>query len=155
MQQKNLIAPLIVAAIVVAGGSFYGGMQYQKSQQPTQQQGGGQRGGGNGGLGRGMGGGRGAGGGFISGEVLAKDAQSITVKLRDGSSKIIFVAPSTAVGKMDAGSISDVVQGSQVTIIGATNTDGSVTANNIQIRPEGMMQPPRGGDNQPATSTTR
>ena len=152
MQQKNLIAPLIVAAVIIGGGSFYGGMQYQKSQQPAPQA---SRGGGNGNgqRGGGFGGRGGMGGGFISGEVLTKDAQSITVKLRDGSSKIVFFAPSTAVGKMDAGSIGDVSQGSQVTIIGATNADGSVTANNIQIRPEGMMQPPRGADDRQATST--
>lgn len=152
--QKNLIAPLIVAAIVIGGGSFYGGMQYQKSQQPVVSQG--QRGGGNGGGGqRGFGGGRGGmGGGFLSGEVMNKDAQSITVKLRDGSSKIVFFASSTAVGKMDAGSIADVTQGAQVTIVGATNSDGSVTANSIQIRPEGMMQPLR-GDNRQTSSTNQ
>lgn len=152
MQQKNLIAPLIVAAVVVGGGSFYGGMQYQKSQRPAQQS---QRGGGNGQRGPGgLGGVRGGmGGGFISGEVLAKDTQSITIKLRDGSSKIVFFASSTAVGKMDAGTITDVLKGSQVTIIGATNSDGSITANNIQIRPEGMMQPPRSSDDRQATST--
>ena len=149
--QKNLIAPLIVVAVLIGAGSFYGGMQYQKSQQPTPQA---QRGAGNGGGQRGAGGlggvRGGMGGGFISGEVLSKDAQSITVKLRDGSSKIVFFASSTAVGKMDAGSIADVAQGTQVTITGTTNNDGSVTASNIQIRPEGMMQPPRGDGRQPA-----
>ncbi len=140
--QKNLITPLIIVVVLIGAGSFYGGMQYQKSQQPVPSQG--QRGAGNG-CGQ-----RGAGGGFMSGEVLSKDAQSITVKLRDGSSKIVFFASSTAVGKMDTGSIVDVVQGTQVTIVGTTNSDGSVTASNIQIRPEGMMQPPRGRGEEPA-----
>ncbi|MEI6552974.1 MAG: hypothetical protein WCO09_00215, partial [bacterium] len=64
-----------------------------------------------------------------------KDATSITVKLRDGGSKIIFVASSTVVQKTSAGSINDIVVGSQISANGPTNADGSINAATISSRP--------------------
>ena len=77
-------------------------------------------------------------GGGTSGEVIAKDASSITVKTRDGSTKIVFVSGTTQVVKTAAGSQSDISMGTNVTAIGPANTDGSVNAQSIQIRPAGM-----------------
>lgn len=77
----------------------------------------------------------GSGGGIVSGEILSKDETSMTVKLRDGGSKIVFFAPSTKIEKTVGGTISDTIIGKQVMITGVTNTDGSVSATSIQIRP--------------------
>lgn len=81
--------------------------------------------------------------GFTAGEVLAKDAESITVKMRDGGSKIVFFSSSTSVMKSAAGSIQDVAVGEQVTVSGKQNSDGSVSADSIQLRPAMLQQIPR------------
>lgn len=144
---KNLIAPLIVVALLIGGGSFYGGMQYQKNKSPAGGQNALQRGVGANGQGRGFAGGgtirpggAGAGGigGFTTGEVISKDATGLTLKLRDGGSKIILTSTSTRVGKMTDGSLEDVKQGNEVTITGTANQDGSISASTIQLRPAGM-----------------
>lgn len=75
------------------------------------------------------------GGGFASGEVIAKDDKSITVKLPDGGSEIVFFTKTTPVMKSVDGTSDDVSIGAQVTIVGSANQDGSVNAQSIQIRP--------------------
>ena len=69
------------------------------------------------------------------GKVISKDDTSITVKGRDGSSKIVLYTPTTQVMKSTSGSSTDITVGSQVLVQGKTNSDGSVTAQNISIRP--------------------
>ena len=133
----------IIVALVVGGGSFFGGMKYDQSKTSVSTRG---NGSGNGNFGGGQGGGmmgrgnRGGGngmmgGGFTNGEILSKDDKSVTLKLRDGGSKIIFFASSTQVLKADAGVIADLQIGQQVSANGSTNSDGSLTAQMIQIRP--------------------
>jgi len=60
---------------------------------------------------------------------------TITVKLPDGSSKIILLSEKTSINKASEGSVADLVVGEKVAVFGTTNTDGSVTAQNIQINP--------------------
>ncbi|MFM2414972.1 MAG: hypothetical protein RI911_665 [Candidatus Parcubacteria bacterium] len=108
---------------------------------------GGQRGPGMGG----RGGQRGA--GFAAGEVIAKDETSITVKMQDGSTKIILVTESTEVMNAAKGTIADVVIGKNVMVNGAPNQDGSVTAQSLNIRPAGMSFPMRGQMSPPAPTT--
>ena len=76
-----------------------------------------------------------AGAGAVTGTVLAKDNTSITVQSRDGSSKIVLYSGSTQFAKSTSGTIDDVAIGGQVVIIGKTNSDGSITAQSVQIRP--------------------
>lgn len=132
---------LIVAAIVIAGASFYGGMMYGKSSARPANGGNFQRNGqfaangnGQGGFRRGAGGPGGM-GGFTAGEILSKDDKSITVKLRDGGSKIVFYSDSTMVGKMVDGTAADLEVGKEVMIAGSANSDGSINAQSIQLRP--------------------
>ena len=143
MNTKN-IAIVAVIVVLVGVGSFYAGMQYSFNQKrgfanmPGDFQG--QR----------MGNrqnGNGQNGGFVSGEVISKDDKSLTVKLRDGGSKIIFISEKTTVGKMSTGSISDVAQGANITVMGAANADGSITAQTVQLR-DGALVPGRGPQDQ-------
>ncbi len=74
-------------------------------------------------------------GGFVSGTVLSKDANGLTIQNQAGGSKIVLLSPNTTVAKSAQGTLNDVAVGSMVTIIGTTNSDGSVTAQSVQIRP--------------------
>jgi hypothetical protein len=140
------IVPIIIICLVVAVLSFWGGMTYAgkniTAANASRQGAFGQNGGRN--MMRG-----GAGGGFVSGTVLAKDATSLTIALRapggpnssqggatsTGGSKIVLISPGTQVEKTVSGAITDVAVGSQVSITGTANPDGSVSATSIQIRP--------------------
>lgn len=127
------ISIFIVALIVASGLSFYGGMKYNQKQFTTERTVNRAQFGGSGNGARGL---RGeAGGGFVAGEVIAKDDKSITIKLRDGGSKIIFLSGSTEVTKSAQGSAQDISIGTQISTNGTANSDGSVTAQMIQIRP--------------------
>ncbi len=141
---KKIIA-IIIGVILVGVGSFCVGTKYSKGNNsaaisragafanlsPAERQARMAQGA------NGAGGQRGArtGAGFASGEVIAKDDKSITVKLPDGGSKIIFFTKTTPVTKSVGGTADDVKVGEQVTIAGSANQDGSVNAQSIQIRP--------------------
>ncbi|MFH1833180.1 MAG: hypothetical protein ABH816_03390 [Candidatus Levyibacteriota bacterium] len=128
MNSKILI---IVVAIVIAAGSFFGGMQYQKSRN-TSFLGGGFGQGQNGGFRQGAGS---ASQNFrpINGEILSIDDKSMTVKLADDSSKIVILASGCAYLKTSEAAKSDLKVGEKVTVLGTQNSDGSVTAQNVQI----------------------
>ncbi len=137
--KKNIFIIISAAVlVVVAGGAFYGGMLFQQNQQRAAFQ---NRAGGNANI-RFQ-----AGQNVVSGDVTAKDSQSITVKTGDGSSRIIFYSDTTDVGKFVSGNTGDISVGSTVMITGKQNSDGSITAQSIQIRPAGQPGPggPGGG----------
>lgn len=71
---------------------------------------------------------------LIIGEIISKDDKSITIKLKDGGSKIVFLSDKTAISKIDSGIMTDLKIGEQITTNGSANSDGSLTAQSIQIR---------------------
>lgn len=132
------ILPVIGLLILVGGGSFYGGMKYADSKRAAAI---GVRGGAAnfrnvaGGAARGTGAGGNVRGGSASGEILSKDNTSLTIKLRDGGSQIVFFSSSTQIMKSSAGTAADLKAGENVVVNGSANSDGSVTAQSIQLRP--------------------
>jgi len=145
------IIPIIIILVVVGGGAFYGGLKYGQSknalgnfarqnfrnlsleqrQQLSQED---------------IAGdfqkrfeeeGR---SGFLNGEVIDKDEQSLTLKMPDGGSKIVFFSDSTKVSKTTDGSIDDVEIGKKIAVNGEQNSDGSYTAETIQLSPR-VIQP--------------
>jgi hypothetical protein len=140
---------LVVVAVIFAGGGFFGGIKYQAAKTPAVAARTGSFAGGAGAAGgfarRGAGGA--AAGSFVNGQVLSSGSNSITVKNMAGGSQIVILAPSTQYRKAVDGSASDVTVGSMVTVTGTTNSDGSLTAQSVQIRtststPPGAGTPP-------------
>ncbi|EKD43752.1 MAG: hypothetical protein ACD_72C00134G0002 [uncultured bacterium] len=138
---KKQLPQIIVGVLVIGLVAFYAGMKYGQSKSVVtvgntfgqgQQRGGGQFGGG---TGIRMGGGNRSGAGFANGEVASVDEKSLTVKMRDGSSKIIILSTTTQILRSTTGTLADVLLGSSVTITGGLNSDGSMTAQTIQMRP--------------------
>ncbi|MDD5290767.1 MAG: DUF5666 domain-containing protein [Patescibacteria group bacterium] len=140
---KKVLPIIILLIVVMGGGAFYGGMKYGQSKSPAASWGAG------GGLANlspaerqarfsqggaiGAGGQRAtqAGGGFASGEILSKDDQSVTVKLNDGGSRIVFLSGSTAITKSASSSAEDLKVGDQIMASGSQNSDGSLAASAI------------------------
>jgi hypothetical protein len=135
MQKKIIGAVLFV--VIVAGGAFYAGTVYGKGGGRSMGQfgptnvafnGNGQFRGGTGARGSGL----------TAGDIISKDASGVTIKMQDGSTKIIVLAPSTTITKSAAGTLEDLTVGTSVAITGTTNSDSSVTAQMVQIRPAGF-----------------
>jgi len=132
---KNNIVTIIAISLIVGGLSFYGGIKYQESKAKsfTGQFGGGQ------GMMRNNRGGTGTNnrGGFrpVAGEIISADEKSITVKLQDDSSKIVFINDKTVINKAQTVNKPELKVGEKVSVFGSENTDGSVTAQNVQLNP--------------------
>lgn len=138
---KNSVVVTVIVAIIIGAIAFYGGVQYEKSKAG------------------GSAGGRGAYSRFagasagmtpVRGQIISNSGNSFTVKLSDGSSKIVLLTGSTNIMKSTSGSSSDLTSGKQVLILGTTNSDGSVTAQNVSVNPQGMYRG-GGGGGQPAS----
>jgi len=133
---KKMLPVILVTALVAGGIMFYIGFKYGQNQKTTsglsaqdRQQRFGQ-----GSAGRGNRFGGATGGGFVSGEIISKDDKSITVKLRDGGSKIIFFSDSTKIMKEVDAKNEDLKVGDNVTGNGTGNQDGSINAQTLQLR---------------------
>jgi len=133
----------MIVLVIVGAVAFYGGMKYgqgsglqanaaQNSGQNNRNFPGGQNGnGGNAAFARRGG----AGGNGVSGEILNSDDKSITVKIPTGGSKIVFYSSTTKIMKSVDVAVADLTAGENVMVAGTANTDGSLTASMIQIRP--------------------
>lgn len=134
---KKHLTIWIIATIVIAGISFYAGNKHGQAATPSRGQFGQQ-------AGTRTGGRFGSGAGLVAGTVLSKDDTSMTIKMRDGSSKIVLYSGSTQVLRSAPGTAADVAVGAQVSAQGQQNSDGSVTAQSIQIRPDMPVKAPTG-----------
>lgn len=138
MQTKHMIIAVALIILALAGG-FFAGMQYQKSQRA---------------------GFAGAYGTFqngqmmrrfsrqaetayrpVRGQVVSVDKNSITVKLPNGNSKIVVLSLSTQFIKSASAAASDVKKGDTIMVVGTQNSDGSVTATDVQINPPLLARP--------------
>lgn len=146
---NQVIVGGIIGAIVFFGGGYYAGKAFAAPQGRGQAAGQfGQGAGGRGFNGRNL-------NGFVSGTILSKDDTSITVKLGMGAdnasstgSRIVILGSATQVGKFVEGSAADLAVGSSVSVTGTPNADGSITAQQIMIRPAGQSGPGFGGRRQ-------
>ncbi len=143
--RNHLIIGAVVGAVVFFGGGYFAGKTFGAPQR------GGQFGQFSGQFGA-RAGGQGAAGvagrnlsGIVAGTILSKDDDSITVQLGMGGqnasstgSRIVILGGSTQVGKFTTGSAADLTVGANVTVTGTSNSDGSITAQQIQIRPAGQ-----------------
>lgn len=75
-----------------------------------------------------------------TGEVTAKDDKSMTVKMNDGSSRIIILSDKTVYRISEESSLGLITVGTKVAVFGESGADGSVTATNIEINPALMGQ---------------
>ena len=125
---KNSLVIAVIIAVVVGLGAFCGGMKYQQSKmsnlrgrfpENTQGQNGEQR------TGQGL--------RPVNGTIISQDENSVTVKLADESSKIILLTENSLINKTEEGSKEDLTEGTEITVFGQENSDGSLTAQNIQI----------------------
>lgn len=131
MKNKYLLTAII--AVAVGAVSFYAGIKYQESRRPafSRQFGNvqGLRGGQlTGGQNRGE---------FrpVNGEIIASDDNSITVKLQDGTSKIIILSEKTQINKASEVARTELKTGERVAVFGTQNSDQSISAQNIQLNP--------------------
>lgn len=127
----------IIVIVLIGGATFYGGIKYAQSKalgksnqgnlQNVRQMGGANAGAGFRNAGSGS-------SGFASGEIISKDNNSVTIKLQDGGSKIIFYSGTTEIDKFVQGTLSDLEIGKTVIVNGIANQDGSITSQSIQLR---------------------
>jgi hypothetical protein len=76
-----------------------------------------------------------SGGSVTMGQVVKNDGSTITLSLPDGSgSRLVMLSASTTVMKASVAPTSALAVGSNVAVIGAANTDGSISAQSIQVR---------------------
>lgn len=135
MKTKHYVIMGVIFVMVGVGG-FYAGMKYQQSQRATFM--------------RQFNGGAGVPGGEnqfrvngnragfrpVSGEIIGLDDSSITVKLPDKSSRIVLFNDNTSINQAATASAQDLKVGETVAVFGQENTDGSVTAQSIQLNPQ-------------------
>lgn len=72
----------------------------------------------------------------VTGQIIAVDDKSITIKQQDGSSRIVILSDKTTISKATDGVKTDLTKDTNVMVVGQVNADGSVTAQNIQLNPQ-------------------
>jgi hypothetical protein len=78
-----------------------------------------------------------AGGGLVAGTIATMDSSTITLQLANGNSEVVFYSSSTPVSEPTIVSASALKVGTTVMVAGTSNSDGSLTAQTIQVRVAG------------------
>ncbi len=134
--KKNNYGITIIVVIIVGAIAFFGGIKYQETKTPSAM--GGEQ------ISLGMKGGEQSQGGekrtfkmggATIGEIINVVGNSVTVKLEDGSSKIVNLSDKTTISKTATASATELQAGEKIAAFGASNSDGSITAQNIQLNP--------------------
>jgi hypothetical protein len=88
-----------------------------------------------------------SGGGLVAGKIVSVDPTSISIALPNSTSTtattgstVVLYSSGTSILKSVIGSSADLQVGDMVTVSGATNSDGSMSATSIQIRPTPTAQ---------------
>lgn len=121
---------LTISMVIIFAVGFWGGTLYQKSQQSTVR-------------GSRFGNeqqrvGFPSGQGPVSGSIVSRDTNTITIKLSDGSTKIVVYSQNTSVRKTSSADIADLKDGEDIVVMGTDNSDGTITAQTISIGMQGM-----------------
>lgn len=124
--KKYLIHALLV--LISSGIGFWGGLTYSKPKIDPSMQNGKQF---SGNMMRGSGT---RGQGFTIGEIISKDATSITVSTKDNGSKVVILPSTLQVNKNTPGTLDDITIGEKVMVNGTQQPDGSIVAGTIQIQ---------------------
>lgn len=118
---KNNFGIIIAIAVIVGLIGFFGGMKYQENKLRNDRQ---------------FHGRVNSAGRQVVGEIIEKDDKSITVKMPDGSSKVVLFSTNMTINKSATASATDLKVGERVMTFGNANTDGSITAQSIQLNPQ-------------------
>ena len=92
------------------------------------------------------------GGGLVTGQITAMDSSSVTLQLANGNSQVVFYSSSTPVSEPTTVSPSTLKVGTNVMVGGTSNSDGSLTAETIQVRTGNAAGGYGGGSGAPASS---
>jgi flagellar basal body-associated protein FliL len=152
MNKNIMIVVAVVLIIIAAASGFFGGMMFQKNQTSTL----GAAGRGNFAARFGQNGQSGQNAAAfrpVRGQVLSMGNNSLTVKMSDGSTKIVVLSASTSFVQSTKAALSDIKTGDTVNVVGTANSDGSVTATDVQINPpaQGGFARPTGAAQQAPT----
>jgi hypothetical protein len=74
-----------------------------------------------------------AGAGLTTGSIVSKDDTSITIQLADGNTQIVYFSDSTTISETKEATSDSLAEGEDVTVMGSSNSDGSLTATTIQV----------------------
>lgn len=136
---KKIVWFVIIALVVGGGIGYWAGTKTAASNSPAGRYAQFSR---SAGTGSGTFAGRGAAGSAITGTVVSADSKNLTVSLASGGSQIVFLTSSTTIMKFSQGSAGDLTPGTNVVITGTANSDGSMNAESIEIRPAGQTNAP-------------
>ena len=131
--ENKLIIAIIVTSLVAGSLSFVGGVKYQQTKLPARRASLADRHG-TGGVGETFGENFGP-RGFtpIRGEIVTISEGSLSIKLPDGSGKIVLLEKTARINRVEEASVEDLSAGVQISVFGQENDDGSLTARDIQI----------------------
>lgn len=75
-----------------------------------------------------------------TGEVTAKDAKTLTLKMSDGSTKLVILSDTTSYRASTESSLDKVEVGTKIAAFGTQSTDGSTVATSIEINPMSLRK---------------